>query len=424
MNQCTNEPINYYYLCTKYVMEENDLKMIAKTIFGLEEVLCRELQLLGAKDIEEHNRAVSFTGDKGFMYKANLSLRTALRVLVPFHTFKVTDEKSFYDSMQAINWEDYMDVTDTLAIDTVLNSDLFTHSQYLSQKAKDAIVDQFRSKHGERPSVDLDKPTVRINIHIYFDTCTLAFDSSGESLHKRGYRDKTNLAPINEVLAAGLVLLTGWDKRTNFIDPMCGSGTILIEAALIANNIPPGYYREDYGFERWKKFMPFDEELWNTIFDAAVNKITNHEQKILGGEISSNVAKKAKENIKLAKVDDVVSIKVCDMKDFDVPAGRGVVVINPPYGERMDKDNIDELYKMMGDTFKKNFSGYDCWILSSNMEAFKNVGLRPSRKIALFNGPLECKFMKYEMYQGTKKIHKLEEGYEKLKKDKRSSDNE
>lgn len=387
--------------------QENDFKMIAKTIFGLEEVLAQELQRLGAKDVEIHNRAVSFTGDKGFMYKANLCLRTALRVLVPFEIFKVTDEKSLYDSMQSINWEEYMDVTDTIAIDTVLNSDLFTHSQYLSQKAKDAIVDQFRAKHGERPNVDLDRPTLRINLHIFNDTCTVSLDSSGESLHKRGYRDKTNLAPINEVLAAGLVLLTGWDKRSNFIDPMCGSGTILIEAALIANNIPPGYYREEYGFERWKKFMPFDEELWNTIFDSAINKITNHEQKILGGELSPNVAKKAKENIKLAKVDDVVSIKNCDMKDFEVPAGRGVVVINPPYGERMVKDNTNELYKMMGDTFKKNFAGYDCWILSSNIEALKNVGLRPSRKITLYNGQLECKFMKYEMYQGTKKIHKL-----------------
>ncbi len=310
--------------------------------------------------------------------------------------------------MQTINWEDYMDVTDTIAIDTVLSTDLFTHSQYISQKAKDAIVDQFRAKHAERPSVDLDKPTLRISLHIHNDVCTVSLDSSGESLHKRGYRDKTNLAPINEVLAAGLVLLTGWDRRTNFIDPMCGSGTILIEAALIANNIPPGYYREDFGFERWNKFLPFDEELWNVIIDAAVNKITDHKQLILGGELSPNVAKKAKENIKHAKVDDVVSIKNIDMKDFEVPAGRGVVVINPPYGERMDKDNIEELYKMMGDTFKKNFSGYDCWILSSNIEALKNVGLRPSRKITLYNGQLECKFMKFEMYQGTKKIHKLE----------------
>lgn len=390
--------------------------MIAKTIFGLEEVLSQELQRLGARNVEVHNRAVSFTGDKGFMYKANICLRTALRVLVPIETFTITDEKSLYDSLQAINWEDFINVTDTLAIDTVLNSDLFTHSQYISQKAKDAIVDQFRVKFNERPSVDLDRPTLRIHLHIFKDTCTVALDSSGESLHKRGYRDKTNLAPLNEVLAAGMVLLSGWDKRSTFIDAMCGSGTILIEAALIANNIPPGYYREAYSFEGWKKYLAFDEELYNTIFDAAIDKITNHEQRILGGELSPNVAKKAKENVKLAKVDDIVSVKVSDIKDFEVPPGRGVVIMNPPYGERMVKDNIEELYKSIGDTFKKNFSGYDCWVLSSNIEAFKHVGLRPSRKITLFNGQLECKFMKYEMYQGTKRTHKLEGG-EKEKRD-------
>ena len=388
--------------------KEQDIKMMAKTIFGLEETLAGELLRLGAKDVEIHNRAVSFVGDKGFMYKANLNARTALRILVPVETITVTNEKSLYEGIQSIDWEKYMDVTDTLAIDSVVNSDLFTHSQYVSQKAKDAIVDQFRAKHGERPSVDLDKPTIRINLHIFKDVCTISLDSSGESLHKRGYRDKTNLAPINEVLAAGLVMLSGWDKRTNFIDPMCGSGTIVIEAALYANNIPAGYFREDFGFMRWHKFMPFDEELWDTIFDAAVNKITNHEQVIIGGELSPNVAKKAKENVKFAKVDDIVTIRNCDMKDFEVPPGRGVVIINPPYGERMVKDNIEELYKMMGDTFKQKFAGYNCWILSSNMDAFKHVGLRPTRKIALFNGQLECRFMKFEIYEGTKKIHKLE----------------
>jgi len=387
---------------------DTNFSMIAKTIYGLEETLAAELLRLGAQNIETHNRAVSFTGDKGFMYKANLCLRTALRILVPVETFTVSDEQSLYDAIQSIDWEEYMDVSDTLAIDTVLNSDLFTHSQYISQKAKDAIVDQFRTKHNERPNVDLDKPTIRIHLHIFKDVCTVSLDSSGESLHKRGYRDKTNLAPINEVLAAGLVILSGWDKRTNFIDPMCGSGTILIEAALYANNIPAGYFREDFGFMRWHKFMPFDEALWDIIFDAAINKITNHEQKIIGGELSPHVAKKAKQNVKLAKVDDVVSIRNCDMKDFEVPPGRGVVIINPPYGERMEKDNIEELYKMMGDTFKKKFAGYTCWILSSNQEALKNVGLRPTRKITLFNGQLECKFMRYEMYEGTKKVHKLE----------------
>lgn len=386
---------------------ETDFKMIAKTIFGLEDVLATELTRLGARNVETHNRAISFVGDQGFLYKANICLRTALRILVPIETFKVSDEKSLYDSIQSINWEDFIEVTDTIAIDTVLNSDLFTHSHYLSQKAKDAIVDQFYAKYDQRPSVDLDRPTLRIHLHIFQDTCTVALDSSGESLHKRGYRDKTNLAPLNEVLAAGMVLLSGWDKRSTFIDPMCGSGTILIEAALIANNIPPGYYREEYGFQRWRKFMAFDEGLYTTIFEAAIDKITNHEQKIIGCDISRNVAKKAKENVKLAKVEDIVSVQSCSLQELVVPPGRGVVVMNPPYGERMVKDNIEELYKSIGDTFKKNFSGYDCWVISSNSEAFKHVGLRPSRKIALFNGPLECRFMKFEMYQGTKRIHKL-----------------
>ncbi len=392
---------------------ETEFKMIAKTIFGLEEVLIEELKKLGAKDIEQHNRAVSFMGDKGFMYKANICLRTALRILIPVHTFTIQDEKSLYDVIRSVNWEDYMNVTDTLAIDTVLNSNLFTHSQYISQKAKDAIVDQFRDKYQDRPSVDLDNPTIRIHLHIFQNTCTVALDSSGDSLHKRGYRDKTNLAPINEVLAAGMILLTGWDKRTNFIDPMCGSGTLLIEAALIANSIPPGYYREHFGFENWEKFLPYEQDLFDTIFDAAISKITDHGPKIAGCDISKNVAKKAKENIKLAKVDDVVNIQSCAMQEFEVPPGRGIVVMNPPYGERMVKDNIDELYKSIGDTFKQKFSGYDCWVISSNLEGFKKIGLRPSRKITLFNGQLECKFMKFEMYQGTKKIHKLVDKQEK-----------
>lgn len=385
----------------------NDLKLIAKTIFGLEEVLADELKKLGAREVEILNRAVSFVGDKGMIYKANLCLRTALRVIVPITQFEVHNEQSLYDAIKEINWEDYLGVDDTLAIDCTLNTHLFNHSQYIAQKTKDAIADQFREKYDKRPSVDLNKPTLRIQLHIFNTTCHVALDSSGESLHKRGYRDKTNLAPINEVLAAGLVLLTGWTKHNAFIDPMCGSGTILIEAAMIAANIPPGYYKSDFGFMRWQRHLAFDEALYNTIYDAAINRISTEVPKIIGGEISHNVARKAKENVKLAKVDDMVQIKECDIKDFEAPAERGVVVINPPYGERMNKDDINALYKSIGDSFKKNFSGYDCWVISSNMEALKNIGLRPSRKIQIYNGQLECRYMKYEMYSGTKKIHKL-----------------
>jgi len=387
--------------------QNSDLTLIAKTVFGLEEVLAGELRRLGARDVEILNRAVKFTGDKGMIYKSNLGLRTALRVLVPVAQFEVHDETSLYEGIKAINWEEYMDVGDSLAIDTVLSTDIFTHSQFISQKSKDAIVDQFREKYDKRPDVDLDRPTIRINLHIHDTTCSVALDSSGDSLHKRGYRDQTNLAPINEVLAAGLVLLAGWDRKKPLIDPMCGSGTILIEAALIAANIPPGYYRVDFGFMRWKKFLPYEEELWQTIYDAAISKIISETPLVLGGEISHHVTRKAKENVKLARVEDIVSIKECDMKDFDAPEGGGIVIINPPYGERMDKDNLEELYKSIGDTFKKKFTGYDCWMITSNMQALKYVGLRASRKIQVFNGQLECRFVKYEMYPGTKKLHKL-----------------
>ncbi|HMT28589.1 MAG TPA: THUMP domain-containing protein [Bacteroidia bacterium] len=388
---------------------QDEMTLIAKTVFGLEEVLAGELRRIGARDVEILNRAVKFTGDKGMIYKSNLSLRTALRILVPIAQFEVSDEKSLYDGIAAIDWETYMDVDGTLAIDTVLSTDIFNHSQFISQKAKDAIVDQFRAKHDKRPDVDLERPTLRINLHIHDTTCSVALDSSGDSLHKRGYRDQTNLAPINEVLAAGLVLLTNWDRKKPLIDPMCGSGTILIEAALIAANIPPGYYRVDFGFMHWKKFLPFDEELWQTIYDAAISRIISETPPVLGGEISHHVTRKAKENVKLARVEDIVQIKECNMNDFEAPEGGGIVIINPPYGERMDKDNLEELYASIGDTFKKRFTGYDCWMITSNMQALKFVGLRASRKIQVFNGQLECRFVKYEMYRGTKKIHKLRE---------------
>ena len=379
-----------------------ELKLIAKTIFGLEEVLSNELKKLGARDIEIHNRAVSFTGDLGVVYKCNLYLRTALRILIPIAKFEVQDEQNLYNEIQNIDWEKYMGVDDTLAIDCVLNTPIFTHSQYISQKTKDAIVDQFRDKHGRRPSVDLEKPTLRLHIHIFNNVCSVALDSSGESLHKRGYRDKTNLAPINEVLAAGLVLLSGWNTRSNFVDPMCGSGTILIEAALIAANIPPGYYKEDFGFMRWQRYLPFDLELWQAIYDAAVERISLDQPRIFGGELSHNVARKAKENVKRAKVEDMVHVRECDMIDFEAPEGGGVVIVNPPYGERMDQDNIPELYEHIGDTFKKRFAGYDCWIITSNMQALKSVSLKSTIRIPVYNGQLECRFVKYEMYKGTK----------------------
>lgn len=395
---------------TKNPVKEEDFRMLATTLFGLEEVLMAELLKLGARDIEKLPRAVAFKGDKGFMYKANYCLRTATRVLKPIHTFTVRNEEELYTKIKKIEWENYMHEMDTLAVDTSLRTDFFKHSQFVSQKTKDAIVDRFRENTGKRPSVDLDRPWLRVNIHIHDMDCTVSLDSSGSSLHKRGYRDKTNLAPLNEVLAAGLIALTGWDKRSTFVDPMCGSGTIVTEAALLAGNIPAGYYRKEYGFQTWKDY---DDNLWELIQESALKKITNEDITVYGSDISPNVTKMAKQNVKEAKVEDMVSISNSSFEDLVKPesAGRGVIVMNPPYGERMDKDDIDVLYKSIGDTLKKNWSGYDAWIITSNMEAAKQIGLRPSRRISVFNGGLECKFFKFEMYDGTKKVHKLDKDY-------------
>jgi putative N6-adenine-specific DNA methylase len=378
-----------------------DFRMVATTMYGLEDILAEELLKLGARDLEKLNRAVAFAGDKGFMYKANFNLRTALRVLRPLKTFTVKNEAQLYDQIRRIDWSEYLDVAGTLAVDTVLSSDLFTHSQFLSLKAKDAIVDQFREAYGQRPSVDLDRPDLRINLLIQGDACTVSLDSSGDSLHKRGYRDQTNLAPINEVLAAGLVLLSGWDRRSTFIDPMCGSGTILIEAGLLACNIPPGYYREEFGFQRWKDF---DADLWDKIYDISMKKINDYPVQLIGVEISRNVIRKARENVKLAKLDDIITLHNTAFQDFEPPPGPGMLVLNPPYGERMHQDeDIIGLYASIGDTFKQKYKGYTGWVISSNIEALKRIGLRPSRKIPVFNGPLECRFMRFDMYEGTKK---------------------
>jgi putative N6-adenine-specific DNA methylase len=388
---------------TPVIRGGNDFSMVAKTMFGLEETLAGELLKLGARDIELLNRAVRFTGDKGTLYKCNLSLRTALRILVPVTSFQVSNEESLYRGIRQLPWNEYLDASGSLAIDTVLQTDLFNHSQFISQKAKDGIADYFRDVAGRRPDVDLDNPDLRVNLHIVDNTCNVSFDSSGSSLHKRGYRDQTNLAPLNEVLAAGLVLLSGWDGKRPLVDPMCGSGTILIEAAMYAAGIPPGYYRQEYGFMKWKHFLAFDVALYNNIYESAISRIRQDTVTIVGGELSPHVTRKARENVKLARVEDMVEIRHCDLADFIPPPGPGTAIMNPPYGERMNKDDISELYGRMGDAFKKNFTGYDCWILTANMEGLKQVGLRPSRKIKLFNGPLECRFARYEMYQGSRK---------------------
>ncbi len=390
---------------------EESFEMVATTLFGLEELTARELTRLGAENVTIKNRAVSFTGNIGVLYKANYLLRTTLRVLIPFATFEVSSEQDLYDKVKTIPWEDFIEPKDTMAIYSILNTELFSHTQFISQKTKDAIVDRIRDLKGERPSVNLENPTLQLIVHIYQNKCTISLDSSGESLHKRGYREKTNLAPINEVLAAGLIQLTDWDKRSTLIDPMCGSATILIEAASYAANIPAGYHRETFAFFNWHKTLAYNDALWEKITDSAIEKIETDERTLYGIELSPNVARKAKENIKRSKTDDMIKIRIADFLESPAPPryGRGTLIVNPPYGERMVKDDINGLYKSMGDTFKKNYAGFDCWLITSNADAAKSIGLKPTRRIQVFNGQLDCRFLKFSIYEGSKKA-KYQEG--------------
>jgi putative N6-adenine-specific DNA methylase len=381
---------------------------VATTFSGLEAILANELEELGAEETEIGLRAVTFKGDKKILYKANLWCRTALRILVPIKTFSSKDEHELYSEIQKIDWSEYLSVTDTLSIDAGVSTSAINHSKYAALKTKDAIVDQFRDKYNDRPSVDVLHPTIRINIRIAHDRCSLSLDSSGEILYKRGYRDVVNVAPLNEVLAAGMILLSGWDKKSNFVDFMCGSGTLLSEAGLMAKNIPPGIFRSEFGFEKWKDF---DKQLWESVLDEAVEKkVGPIDFKIIGNDIEPRAIRVARNNIDQAGLSKIVEFSNKPFQDFTPPEGPGTAIINPPYGERIQPEDINLMYKEVGDCLKKKFSGYDAWILTSNLDAAKNIGLRPTRKIALFNAALECKFLKFSIYDGTKKLHKLEKG--------------
>jgi putative N6-adenine-specific DNA methylase len=349
------------------------------------------------------------------MNTANLSLRTALRVLIPLDTFDARSPDELYMALREFEWEVFLDVKDTFMFRVTINSPLFTHSQYVAQKAKDAVADRFRDKYGVRPSVDTDDPTMRIHLHINNERCAVSLDSSGGSLHQRGYRVETNAAPLNEVLAAGMVMLSGWNKRSPLVDPFCGSGTILTEAAMIAANIPPGIYRERFAFQGWNDY---DETLWNTIHDSAIDKISSERPIIIGGDINRVTVSKAKETLRSAKLEDMVTIKHSAFADLEAPEGRGMLIMNPPYGERMDEHGImapsgeaeiNALYKSIGDTLKHRWAGWSAWVLTSNLDAAKHIKLTPKPKIQLFNGALDCRFLKYDLYEGSRRLSYKEE---------------
>lgn len=377
-----------------------NFKMMAKTLFGFEPLLAKELRDLGAGYVQEGVRNVTFEGDVGFMYKANLCLRTALKVLKPIKTFRVANEKDLYRNVYELDWPEIFHEDKTFAIDTTMGSDVFSNSMFVSLKAKDAIVDKFRAVVRQRPNVSTQDPDVRINIHIFKNTCTVSLDSSGSSLHQRGYRILTNIAPINEVLAAGLLLHSGWDGSMDFLDPMCGSGTFLVEAAMIACNIPPNINRESYAFMHWKDY---DAGLHQKIMDASLKKTKEFHHKIIGYDKAPSAVRKAQENVDNANLSAYITIERKDFFYTEKPVdGKLFMMFNPPYGERLPID-VNEFYAKIGDTLKQAYPGTIAWMITSNLEALKYVGLRPSKKIKTFNGKLEARLVAYEMYEGSKK---------------------
>ena len=374
----------------------SSFEIIAKTFQGLENVLAEELTQLGANNIEIGRRMVSYTGDKEMLYRSNFFLRTAVRILKPIKHFRATSADEVYEMVKAIDWTQYLTTETTFAVDSVVYSTEFRHSKFVAYKVKDAIVDQFREKTGKRPNIRVTNPDLQLNIHIAEYDCTLSLDSSGESLHRRGYRQEAVEAPLNEVLAAGIILMTGWRGETDFIDPMCGSGTLPIEAALIAKNMAPGIFRQGYAFEKW---ADFDADLFESIYndDSQEREFTHH---IYGYDNNRQAVSIAERNVKAARLSDVITIQLQDFKDFTQPAEKSIIITNPPYGQRIKPEDLVGLYKMIGTQFKKQFTDNEAWVLSYREECFDAIGLKASLKVPLYNGSLECELRKYQMFSG------------------------
>ena len=379
-------------------------RMVAKTMVSLEEVLADELRELGAEEVTVGNRAVEFVGDMRMLYRANYCCRTALAILKPFAEFDANNDQELYDQVYKIRWEKILDCDCTFMIDSTTSGEVFTHSYYAALKTKDAIVDRFRRNFGKRPSIDTEMPDYKFNLHIRDNHVTLLMNASGDSLHKRGYRQGVGVAPINEVLAAGLLKLAGWKCDCNFYDPMCGSGTMLIEAAMMANNIPAQYYRGNkFGFMRWKEFNLGE---WKSVKNDEDRKIgsLDFECEIWGNDIDEQVIQQCEKNLEYTKLHHDVMLHIGDFADQEPPEGKTLIVTNPPYGERIKVEDLNAMYEKLGDTFKQRY-GKDCdvWLITSDFEAMKHIGLHPSRKIPVQNGSLDCRFLHFELYDGSKK---------------------
>ena len=372
---------------------------LATTLFGLEELLAEELRSLGAESVIPHNRAVGFQGDNAMFYRANYHLRLALRVLKQLDSFKVQKENDIYRSIRGIPWENYLDADKMLAVDTVLATDRFKHAVYISQLAKDAIVDRMRDRTGKRPSVDLRDPDLRIRLHLNQTACNISLDGSGESLHKRGYRVQPYKAPLNEVLAAGMIKISGWNPSIPFINPMCGSGTLCIEAGMISKGLPGGYFRSEFGFQRWRDFDP---GLFETIRRERFLPESGG-LNIMACDHAFPAIRAIQDNLASAGMLGQVRLEKSSFEKWKTGTDKGLLMINPPYGERMEEEDMLAIYGSIGTQLKHRYSGHEAWILSGNPGALKHVGLKPDRRMELFNGPIRCKFHRYVLYEGSGK---------------------
>ncbi len=394
---------------------EKEFELIAKTFMGLEQVLAQELTQLGANNVQIGRRVVTFTGNKEIMYRANFQLHTAIRILKPIAHFKAKSADDMYNEVSKIDWSLYIEKGKTFSVDSVVYSDEFTNSRFVTYKVKDAIVDQFRERTGTRPNISVTNPDIRLNIHVAEFDATLSLDSSGESLHRRGYRQESVEAPLNEVLAAGMILMTGWKGETDFIDPMCGSGTLPIEAALIARNISPGVFRKEFAFEKWPDF---DKDLFDEIYNDESQE-REFEHHIYGYDVDMKCVNTAKLNVTAAGLSKDITIAHQDFKDFKQPEEKSIIIMNPPYGERISTPNLLGTYKMIGERLKHNFMDNEAWILSYREECFRQIGLKPSIKIPLYNGSLECEYRRYQMFDGKMKSFREEGGIIKTEEEKR-----
>jgi putative N6-adenine-specific DNA methylase len=383
-------------------MKNDTFEMVAKTLYGLEDILAGELIELGANNVQIGRRMVSFEGNNELLYKANFHCRTALRILKPLLQFKAQNPDEVYEQIKKFDWENYLPEKKTFAVDTVVYSEIFTHSKFVAYRVKDAIVDYFTEQEKPRPSVRINNPDIQLHLHISHNECTLSLDSSGESLHKRGYRVEIGDAPLNEVLAAGMIMKTGWKGESLFVDPMCGTGTLLIEAALIALNIAPGVFRNQFAFEKWDDF---DAELFEQV-SSDDSREKPFQFKCYGSDISRKAVISASKNVKSAGLSQYIDLKIQPLQEIAGNQGRGILITNPPYGERMNPRDLMDLYATIGERLKHVFPGYDAWIISSNPEAMDNIGLKSDSKMKLINGDLDCEYVHYRLFSGKRKEFK------------------